>query len=106
MARKARLRTLPRDYNYHAVIHGDLPAADRRSDFADMTTMHYHKLLSKSSWRDPTRRVRDFDPRGERYEWLRQQMRELGIGRPGGLRGLAARLVRKLRKLSGAAAPG
>ena len=98
MSSGARLRTLSRDYNYHIVIHDELPPDARLSALEDMTTMHYHKLIEKSCWQKPFQRVRSFRPDGERYDWLRREMRALSIGRPTELRRYWAGAGRKLRK--------
>ncbi len=99
MAKRARVRTLSRDHNYHIVIHDELPEAARIGRLEDMTTMHYHKLIPKSPSKQPFRRVKHFAPSGERYDWLRDQMRELGLGRPAGMRGVLDRASRKLASL-------
>ncbi len=98
MATRARLRSLPIEYNYNVTIHDRLPRRMQLRALEEIATIHYHKLLEKASWQDPFARLRSLRPKGERLEWLREQMRSLDIGRPTGLRGWSTRVVRKLRK--------
>jgi hypothetical protein len=61
------------------VIHDELPPDARLFALEDMTTMHYHKLIERSRWQKPFRRVRSFRRNGERYDWLRRETRALSI---------------------------
>jgi len=104
MASRARVRRLPIEYNYNVTIHDRLPPPLQRHALEEITTIHYHKLLGKASWRDPFARPRSFRPKGERLEWLCEEMRSLDLGRPTGLRGLFARVGRKLSEAAHAEA--
>ncbi len=99
LASGVRHRDLPRSYNYNVPLQDALPEHERLECLDEMVVMHYHKLLEKSHWRDPWSRLAWTPPPCERDAWLREQMRELDIGRR---QKRSARISRWLRGLSAA----